>query len=177
MAVHFCHCVQRFWSNHSQVRYLVQCQAAGWYFIFCTKQVTVFVSPIFFLGKRLTFTAFKRIFSQRYYMVTQIAAYFSIFNTTTQLVAIKFFDKSLYGDIAHRSHVGTINRITVKSRLSSITISISGSIQGPTAFFNTILSLFVFQFHSDKLFKVATRLHISAKLLQHTSGWLNSCSS
>ena len=139
------------------------------------------------MGKWLTLTAFKRIFSQRYYMVTQIAAYFSTFNTTTRLVAIKFFDKSLYGDIAHRSHVETINRMilwhkttkhfTVKPRLSSITISISGSIQGSTTFFNTILSLFVFEFHSDNLFQVATRLHISAKLLWHTSGWPNSCSS
>ena len=42
---------------------------------------------------------------------------------------------------------------------------ISGSMQGSTTFFNTILSLFVFEFHSDKLFKVATRLHISAKFL------------
>ena len=91
------------------------------------------------MGKRLTLTAFKRIFSQKYYMVTQFAAYFSSFNTTTQLVAIKFFDKSLYGDIAHRSHVETITRM--------------------------ILSQFVFEFHSDKLFKVATRLHISAKFL------------
>ena len=111
MALHFCHCIQRFWSNHCQVRYVVQCQTAGWYFISCTKQVTVFVSPISFVGKRLTLTAFKRIFSQRYYMVTQLTAYFSIFNTTTQLVASKFFDKSLYGDIAHRSHIETINEM------------------------------------------------------------------
>lgn len=66
-------------------------------------------------GEKADFHCFQEDlrFSQRYYMVTQIAAYFSIFNTTTQLVAIKFFDKSLYGDIAHRSHVGTINRMIV----------------------------------------------------------------
>ena len=54
---------------------------------------------------------FKRIFSQRYHMMTQLAAHFSILNTTTQLVAIKFFDNFLYGDITHRSHVETIKRM------------------------------------------------------------------
>ena len=137
------------------------------------KQLTVFVSPISFVEKRLTLTAFKRIFSQKYNMVTQLAAYFSSFNTTTQLVAIKFFDKSLYCDIAHRSHVETVNRMILWHKTTKhfnseaqtviITISISGSTQGSTTFFNTILSLFVFEFHSGKLFKVATRLHVSAK--------------
>ena len=107
--MHFCHCVQRFWSNHCQVHYLVQCLDSRLVFHLLHKASHSFCISNILCGEKVL--TFKRIFSQRYYMVTQLAAHFSILNTKTQLVVIKFFDKFLYGDIAHRSHVETINRM------------------------------------------------------------------